>query len=56
MLLKAKIAPAIIRENLKCFYYNYLNKAQLKQEFSQLEDFICDAISFIFDILGHKQL
>jgi Fic family protein len=54
MLLKAKIAPAIIREDLKRSYYNYLNKAQIKQEFSQLEDFICDAVSFGFDILERK--
>ena len=43
MLVKAKLATAIIIQNLKSQYYNYLNKTQAKEEFSQLENFICDA-------------
>lgn len=52
MLIKANFTPAIIDQNSKGKYYNYLNKAQLKGEFSQLEDFICDAIFNSFNIIS----
>lgn len=51
MLIKANLAPAIINQVSKRQYYNYLNKAQLKGDFSQLENFICDAILQSFSIL-----
>lgn len=51
MLLKTNIAPAIIHQKNKRLYYTYLNKSQTKDDFSQLEDFICDAILDGFKIL-----
>lgn len=52
MLLKSNLAPAVIKQEIKREYYNYLNKAQLKGEISQLENFICEAIMLGFKILG----
>lgn len=51
MLLKANFAPAIIRQEQKQLYYTYLYKAQTKNDHSQLEDFLCDAIMDGFKIL-----
>ena len=45
MLLKANLAPAIIRQQQKQLYYTYLYKAQTAGDHSQLEDFLCDAVS-----------
>lgn len=52
MLLLANFAPAIIHQEKKRLYYNYLYKAQTKEDFSQLEDFICDAIADGFKIVN----
>ncbi|MBU1083430.1 Fic family protein [Patescibacteria group bacterium] len=54
MLLKANLAPAIIRQEQKRLYYTYLYKAQTKNDHSQLEDFICDAIMDGFEIVERK--
>ncbi|MDP2750697.1 MAG: Fic family protein [Nanoarchaeota archaeon] len=51
MLLKANLAPAVIHQQQKQLYYTYLFKAQTKNDQSQLEDFLCDAILDGFDIL-----
>lgn len=51
MLLKANFAPAVIRQEQKQLYYTYLYKAQTKGDYSQLEDFLCDAIMDGFKIL-----
>jgi len=51
MLLKANMAPAIIRQEQKQLYYTYLNKAQTKDDQSQLENFLCDATIEGFKIL-----
>ncbi len=51
MLLKENFAPAIIRQERKRLYYTYLYKAQTKKDQSQLEDFLCDAITDGFKIL-----
>jgi len=51
MLLKANIAPAIIRQEQKRLYYTYLYKAQTKDDHSQLEDFLYDAVMEGFAIL-----
>ena len=51
MLLEKNIAPAIIRQEQKKLYYAFLYKAQTKNDFSQLEDFFCDAIINGFKIL-----
>ncbi len=52
MLLKSKLAPAIIRQEQRQFYYTYLHKAQTKGDYSQLENFLCDAITDGFKILN----
>jgi len=51
MLLGANCAPAIIRQEQKQLYYTYLYKAQMKDDVSQLEDFLCDAAMDGFKIL-----
>ncbi len=54
MLLKENIAPAIIRQEQKQLYYAYLYKAQTKDDLSQLEDFLCEAVMDGFTILERK--
>jgi len=44
MLLGENLAPAIIRQEQKQLYYTYLYKAQTKEDQSQLEDFVCEAV------------
>src|SRR3989338_5740355 len=44
MLLKANLAPAIIRQEQKRLYYTYLYKAQTTKDQSSLEDFLCEAV------------
>lgn len=51
MLLKSNMAPAIIRQEQKKLYNTYLYKAQTKNDHSQLEDFLCDAVMDGFKIL-----
>lgn len=51
MLLKANIAPAIIHQEQKQLYYGFLYRAQTKEDYSQLEDFFCEAIIEGFAIL-----
>ena len=51
MLLNVDFAPAIIRQEQKQLYYTYLYKAQTKEDHSQLEDFLCDAVTDGFKIL-----
>ncbi|MDO8529506.1 MAG: Fic family protein [bacterium] len=54
MLLIGNIAPAAIMQEGKQLYYTCLRRAQLNNDFTQLEDFICEAIVVGFDILGRK--
>ncbi|MDA3839974.1 MAG: Fic family protein [Patescibacteria group bacterium] len=54
MLLKNNIAPATIKQEKKQIYYTSLRRAQLKSDYTQLEDFICEAINIGFDILNRK--
>ncbi|MEK7557784.1 MAG: Fic family protein [Patescibacteria group bacterium] len=56
MLLQANLAPAIIRQEQKQLYYTYLYKAQTKNDSSQLEDFLCDAIMNGFKILEREDI
>lgn len=51
MLLRANIAPAIIRQQHKQLYYTYLYKAQTKHESDQLEDYLYDAIAEGYRVL-----
>jgi Fic family protein/DNA-binding XRE family transcriptional regulator len=54
MLLKSNIAPAVIKQENKQLYYIYLRVAQLKNDLTQLENFICDAVADGFDIVNRK--
>jgi len=56
MLLSANFAPAIIRQEQKQLYYTYLYKAQTKDDQSQLENFLCDAVADGFKILERKDI
>ena len=51
MLIKENFAPAIIRQEQKRLYYTYLYKAQTEEDKSQLEDFLCEAITEGFAVL-----
>lgn len=51
MLFKRNIPPAIIRQEKKRFYIESLNRAQLKEDFSALEEFLCDAILAGFNLI-----
>ena len=54
MLLKKNYAPAIIKQEEKQLYYTYLNKSQTQDDYSQLENFICESIFSGFDIIERK--
>ncbi|MBI5413843.1 Fic family protein [Candidatus Peregrinibacteria bacterium] len=54
MLLKANMTPAVIKQERKKLYYTYLHKAQTKNDQSQLENFICEAVMEGFSILERK--
>lgn len=56
MLLKSNMPPAIILQEQKQLYYTYLYKAQAKDNHSQLENFLCDAVMEGFKILERKDL
>lgn len=51
MLLKENLPPAVIRQEDKRLYYNFLYQAQTKSDPSSLEDFLCDTILDGFKIL-----
>ena len=51
MLLKENLPPAVIKQKEKQKYYTFLNKAQLKEEFIPLEDFILDSVLEGYKIL-----
>lgn len=55
MLVRKNIAPAVVQQEKKYKYYASLNKAQLKNDFSQLEDFICESIFFAFKIINREE-
>ncbi len=54
MLLREKIAPAVISQKKKRSYYKCLKDSQLKGEYKQLEDFISDAVLAGFRILDRE--
>jgi len=56
MLLRANFAPAIIRQEQKQLYYTYLYKAQIKDDRSQLENFLCEAVMDGFKILERTDI
>lgn len=54
MLLRKKLAPAVIKQRKKRSYYRYLKVSQLKNEHKNLEEFICDAVLIGFKIIERK--
>jgi Fic family protein len=53
-LLNHNLPPAIIKKEYKRHYYTYLAKAQSTNDFSLLENFICDTIILGLEILDIK--
>lgn len=51
MLLRENLAPAVVSQKNKIFYYKYLQKSQIQSEFSLLEDFVCDSIFVGYKII-----
>ncbi len=51
MFLKKNLAPAVIKQEDKQLYYACLRRAQLKEDTTQLEDFVCDAVATGFEIV-----
>ena len=51
MLLRSNLAPAIVKKEKKQRYYECLQRAQLKSEYTSLEAFLYDAILDGFKIL-----
>lgn len=54
MALNQNLAPVVILQEKRRLYATYLNKAQMKDDLSLLEDFICDAILKGYRILERK--
>ena len=54
MMLKNNFPPAMIKQENKILYIKYLNTSQTKNDYSLLEDFVCDAIINGFKILERK--
>lgn len=44
MLIKKNIPPAVIKQENKVLYLKYLSVSQIRNDFSLLEDFICDTV------------
>lgn len=53
-LIRANLPPAVIEQGVKRSYYSCLNRAQLKSEYSQLEDFISEAVLKGFKIMARQ--
>lgn len=51
MMLRKNLPPAIIKQDKKVLYLQYLNKAQIVGDQSLLDDFLCDAINEGYKIL-----
>jgi Fic family protein len=54
MALRANTAPVVILQEKRRLYTTYLNKAQMKDDQSLLEDFLCDAILEGYRILERR--
>lgn len=54
MALKVNLAPVVVLQEKRRLYTAYLNKAQMKNDLSLLEDFLCDAILEGYKILERK--
>lgn len=56
LLLAHDIAPAVISQRKKQLYYTVLNKAQLKDDHTALEMFLCEAILDGYAIVRRKTI
>jgi Fic family protein len=54
LALRANLPPPVIRSEQKKLYATYLNKAQMDEDVSLLEDFICDALLEGYRILDRE--
>lgn len=54
MALRENLAPVVVLQEKRRQYATYLNKAQMKDDLSLLEDFICDAILEGYDIVNYE--
>lgn len=54
MLLREDFPPVIIRQEKRRFYIQYLNKSQMENDSSLLEDLLCDGMMEAYGILGRK--
>lgn len=54
MSLSQNLAPVVILQEKRRLYTTYLNKAQIKDDLSLLEDFVCDATLEGYRILERK--
>lgn len=54
MALKKNLAPVTVLQEKRRHYATYLNKAQMKDDLTLLEDFICDAILEGYRILERE--
>ncbi len=55
MALRVNLAPVVVLGKKRRLYVTYLNKAQMKDDQSLLEDFICDAILEGYRILDRDE-
>ena len=55
ILLKENFPPAVIEQKKKHKYYTCLNKAQLKDDFADLEEFLLDAVVVGYRILEREE-
>ena len=55
ILLSYNLPPAVIRPDKKQLYYTYLYKSQIKEEYSQFEDYVCDAVMDGFLVLQRDE-
>lgn len=44
MALRANLAPVVVLQEKRRLYAAYLNKAQMKDDYTLLQDFVCDAV------------
>lgn len=54
MLLEQNHPPAVMEPEKKHIYYHALQRAQLKNDISLLEDFLCDSMQLSWDIVERK--
>ncbi|MDI3496619.1 MAG: hypothetical protein PWQ35_640, partial [Patescibacteria group bacterium] len=51
LLISHNFPPAIIKAKEKKFYFSYLRKSQLNNDFFDLENFICDSVLNSYQLL-----